>query len=64
MDRPPGGPGEGGKLGGGGLAGQRITLHQKKFHFLRIEGDEYIISLDPPPPTPSLGPIELLPIEP
>ena len=33
--------------------------------FLRIEGDEYIISLDPPPapPTPSLGPIELLPRE-
>ena len=37
----------------------------KNSNFLRIEGDEYIISLDPPPaPTPSLGPIELLPIEP
>ena len=29
MDRPPGGP-------GGGLAGQRITLHRKKFHFCII----------------------------
>ena len=37
------------------------------FNFLRIEGDEYIISPDsppPPPPTPSLRPIELLPMKP
>ena len=34
-------------------------------NFLRLI-EEYVISLDPPPrpPTPSLGPIELLPIEP
>ena len=51
---------EGGKLRGG-LAGQWITLHRKKFYFLRLI-EEYIISPDPPPPTPSLGPIELLPI--
>ena len=39
---------------GGGLAGQSKTLHRKKLHFLRIEGDEYIIS--PDPPTHALAP--------
>ena len=31
-----------------------IEFYEALFlHFLRIEGDEYIISLTPPPPTPS-----------
>ena len=34
MDRPPGGPGG---VNLGGLAGQRITLHRKKFHFWIIQ---------------------------
>ena len=43
-----------------------VTSNKISFNFLRLI-EEYIISLDPPhppPPTPSLGPIELLPIEP
>ena len=35
MDRPPGGSRGRGKLGG--LAGQRITIHRKKFHFCIIQ---------------------------
>ena len=36
MDRPPGGV-QGGVNLGGGLAGQRITLHRKKFNFCIIQ---------------------------
>ena len=35
MDRPPGGAGRGLDLGG--LVGQRMTLHRKKFHFCIIQ---------------------------
>ena len=38
--------------------GQYFSINLKfRVSFLRIEGDEYIISLDPPPPTPSLRPL-------
>ena len=55
------------KLCLGGSGGIRILDDaMQKIGFLRIEADEYIISLDPPHPRPhpSLRPIELLPIEP
>ena len=39
-----------------------VTGNYHNDYFLRLK-EEYIISLDPPPPTPSLGPIELLPRE-
>ena len=52
MERPPGGPG--GNLGG--LLGQRITLHRKKFHFLRLRGVYNFVEPPrphpPPPPHP------------
>ena len=41
----------------GGQGGSIFHDTMQKISFLRIEGDEYIISLDPPPSTPSLRPL-------